>query len=278
MNSLKQVIINAVVKVSEDPKYEGLTYATPGEARRDFIKALIAELFPECPDCMLPEDEHSPAVVVVAEVDGGGEPAKEKKKRAPKKKAEAPVEEVEAPVAEAAPEKKKRAPKKKEEAPVAEVAVVEVPAAVAEAAPEKEKKKRAPKAKAEGAVNHPKKLNKTEENKVKGIAKELKVEAKDEDVLAYLNGLSAEEYAAKSFDEHVRTFLSPKETAVAETVAKRGLLVEFKDKDYWVDPETKKVYATSGPVDEHIGDVGMLEFEEMEIPEYIPEDLQEIAN
>jgi hypothetical protein len=282
MNSLKQVIINAVVKVSTDPKYEGKEYGTSEEARRDFIKALIAELFPECPDCVIPGDVQSPAVVAVAEEkDGGGpvgESGKEKKKRAPKKKeAEAVVEDA-APaaeaVAEAAPEKKKRAPKKKEtEAVVEAEAVVEV---VAEAAPEK--KKRGPKAKAEtAAVNHPKKLNKTEENKIKGIAKELKVEG-DVDVLAYLNGLSAEEYAAKSFEEHVRALLTPKETAVEETVAKRGLLVEFKDKDYWVDPETKKVYSTNGPVDEHIGHVGMLEFADMEIPDHLPEDLEEIVN
>jgi len=125
MNSLKQVIVTAVIKVSEDPKYGSREYATSEEARRDFIKALIAELFPECPDCVLPEDVQSPAVVV-AEADGGGEPVKEKKKRAPKKKAEAPA----APV-------------------VAEVAAVEAPAAVAEAAPVKEKKKRAPKKKEE---------------------------------------------------------------------------------------------------------------------------------
>jgi hypothetical protein len=65
---------------------------------------------------------------------------------------------------------------------------------------------------------------------------------------------------------------------VEETVAKRGLLVEFKDKDYWVDPETKKVYSTNGPVDEHIGHVGMLEFADMEIPDHLPEDLEEIVN
>jgi len=288
MNSLKQVIVSAVIKVSTDPKYEGKEYGTSEEARRDFIKALIAELFPECPDCMIPGDVQSPAAEVVVEVPVIAEaaPVKEKKKRAPKKKEEAaevvaPVEEaVVVVVSEEAPvkEKKKRAPKKKADAPAEEVAVVEAaPVEAPAAAPEK--KKRGPKAKAEGAaVNHPKKLNKTEENKVKKIATELKVEAKDDDVLAYLNGLSAEEYAAKAFDEHVRTFLTPAETVVEEKVAKRGLLVEFKGKDYWVDPETKKVYATNGPVDEHIGDVGMMEYEEMEIPEHLPEDLEEIAN
>jgi hypothetical protein len=259
MNSLKQVIVNAVVKVSTDPKYVGKEYSTSDAARRDFIVALIAELFPECPDCVIPGDVQSPAVVEqVVEVaeqehDGGG-PVPTKEKKAPKKRAPKAKADAEAPV-------------------VVEAAPAPAPA------PAKEPKKRAPKAKAEGsAVNHPKKLNKTEENKVKKIATELKVEAKDEDVLAYLNGLSAEEYAAKTFDEHVRTFLTPKETAVAETVAKRGLLVEFNGNDYWVDPETKKVYATNGSVDEHIGHVGMLEFADMEIPDHLPEDLEEIVN
>ena len=253
MNSLKQVIVNAIMKVSADPAYAGREYPTSEEARRDFIVALIAELFPECPECVFPSDVQSSGNVDV-NAEGGGPvaPAKEKKKRAPKK---APVVE-EKTVEEKTP------------------AVVEVP--VTEAAPEK--KKRAPKAKAADAVNHPKKLNKTEENKVKKLAKELKVEAKDEDVLTYLNGLSAEDYAAKSFDEHVRTFLTPpKETAPVEAVAKRGLLVDFKGKDYWIDPATKKVYETNGSVDEHIGHVGMLEFAEMEIPDHLPENLEEIC-
>lgn len=269
MNSLKQVIVTAIVKVSEDPKYGAREYATSEDARRDFIMALIAELFPECPDCVLPGTP-----VPEQQADGGGPKAETLPERVAKRKATKEEKEAEKAAKEAekkAKEEAKEAEKKaKEEAKAAKEKEKEKPAAPA-------KKRAAPKPKAEGAVNHPKKLNKTEENKVKKIAKELKVEGEG-DVLAYLNGLTAEEYAAKTFDEHVRTFLTPKETAPVETVTKRGLLVEFKGKDYWVDPETKKIYATNGPVDEHVGHVGMLEFEEMEIPDHLPEDLAEIAN
>jgi hypothetical protein len=302
MNSLKQVIINAVSKVSTDPAYGAREYASPAEARDDFIRTLIAELFPESPEFMLPSAVHASEVTVGVEV-------KEKKKRAPKKKEEAaaagPVEgwggeEVVVPAVPEVKEKKKRAPKKKEDAPATSAEESDggsVPVAVEEKkkrAPKKkeetpaapaeesvaveEKKKRAPKKKEEGAaVNHPKKLNKTEENKVKSVAKELKVEADETKVLEYLNGLSAEDYAATSFEGHVRAFLAPKEVNAEEKVAKRGMLVEFKGVDYWISPDTKKVYATTGSVDEHVGHVGMLEFADMEIPDHLPEDLEEIV-
>lgn len=304
MNSFKQVIVNAVIKVSLDPNHVDIVYDTQEQARDAFVKALIAELFPESPEYMLPSTEQVSEVrsykqhndmhyaaatsAVRAEIRRGAPaaagagaeeaPVKEKKKRAPKKKEEAapveaptsaPAEEKkDAPVEAPVEEKKKRAPKKAAPA-----------AAGAGEAPVEEKKKRGPKPKVvEAAVNHPKKLNKTEENKVKSISKELKVETDDAKVLEYLNGLSAEEYAAKSFDEHVRAFLTPTVAVVEEKVAKRGLLVEFQGKDYWIDPETKKVYATTGSVDEHVGHVGMLEFAEMEIPPYDPNELDVIEN
>lgn len=281
MSSLKQVIVNAVIKVSADPAYTTREYGTSEEARADFIKALIAELFPECPDFMMP------SAVQVSEVRSYKEQTEARAmaaisavnaeiRRGATKTAPNTEEQVDGGGPAPEKEKKKRAPKKKEAVPVVEAAPVA--AGAGEAAPEK--KKRGPKPKVvDGAVNHPKKLNKTEENKVKSVAKELKVEADDTKVLEYLNAMPPEEYAVKSFDEHVRAFLTTKDVAVVEEkVAKRGLLVEFNGKDYWIDPETKKVYTTTGSVDEHVGHVGMLEFEAMEIPEYVPEDLAVIAN
>ena len=47
MSSLKQTIVAAVMRVTSDSKYQDRQYKTPQEARDDFIKGLLAELFPE---------------------------------------------------------------------------------------------------------------------------------------------------------------------------------------------------------------------------------------
>ena len=274
MNSLKQVIVNAVVKVTTDPLYAAREYATSQDARADFIKALIAELFPECPDCVLPSAVHaSEVVVVVEEVDGGG-PVKEKKKRAPKKKEEAVAEaetkqEAVVPavvIAEAEPEKKeKKKPGPKPKAKAAEPAAAGAEQPAAEE-PVKEKKKPGPKPKpkAEGPVNL-EKLNPTQTKKLKSIADELKVEADKKAFHEYLNSLPKEEYDAKTFDDHARAFLAPA-PAAEEPVLTKCAKVEWKGTVYLVDPETKKVYAPRGTINEHVGHVGMLEFEGLEIP------------
>lgn len=270
MNSLKQVIVNAVVKVSEDPMYANREYETSQLAREDFIKALIAELFPECPDFVLPSAEQASEVrsyreqnathyaaamsAVRAEIrrgarkeepaaagsgepeqkeeaDGGGEPVKEKKKRAPKKKAEAPA-------AAGAGE------------PVAE--------------PEKKKAGRKPKAAAAGPQNLDK-WNPAQTNHFKTIAKELKVDGDKKAFQAHVNAMSKEEFDAVTFDEHVRRFLTPI-PVVEEVTLTKCARVEWLGEEYLVDPETQKVYKPDTDGNKHVGHVGMLEFEGMELP------------
>jgi len=254
MNSLKQVIVNAVIKVSEDPLFTGREYATSEAARSDFIKALIAELFPECPDCVLPSAVHASE-----EKDGGGDPApaKETKKRAPKTKSKQP-----AAAGSGEPEKKEEEPVKEKKKPGPK------PKAAAagsgdEAPAEKKKAGRKPKPVAEGPVNL-EKFNPTQQKKFKAVADELKVEGDKKAFHDYLNGLSKEDYDAKTFEEHARTFLSPPETT-AETLSKctRVEWPEGSGKVYFVDPETMKIYETQGNVDVVVGHVGMLEFAEM---------------
>lgn len=260
MNSLKQVIVTAVIKVSSDPIYSGKEYATPEEARGDFIRALIAELFPECPTFVLPSAVHASESVGVGV---------ETKKRAPKVKketpvaAEAPVPEpmtAEAPVAEPGKETKKKAPKVKKETPTGE--------AVAE--PVKEKKKSGPKPKGlpEGPFNL-EKLNPTQTKKLKSIGEELKVEVNKKTFQEFLNSLSKEDYDAKTFDEHARSFLTPPAAPVAEPEFTKCARVEWPEDSgvtYLVDPETQRVYLPCGDVNEYVGDVGMLEFEGLVLP------------
>lgn len=55
MASLKQTIVNAIIKVTqENPALNVDGQAPFEEARNDFIRCLMKELFPECPDVDLP--------------------------------------------------------------------------------------------------------------------------------------------------------------------------------------------------------------------------------
>jgi hypothetical protein len=239
MNSLKQVIVNAVIKVTTDPVYLGREYPTSEDARDDFIKALIAELFPECPDCVLPSAVQA-SVVVAEEKDGGGEPAKEKKKRTPKAKKDAPAAAGAAePVAQ----------------PVAEPVV------------EKKKPGRKPKV-VEGSHNLDK-WNPSQTNLFKALTKELKVEGDKKAFQEHVNAMSKEEFDGSTFEEHLRRFLTPKPAADDGAILTKCARVEWPEgsgKTYLVDPETQKVYEPSGDVNKHVGHVGMLEFEGLEIP------------
>ena len=308
MNSIKQVIVNAVYKVSEDPQYANKDYPTPQDARADFIKSLIAELFPDNPS--VPESTYVAPVVVA-----------EKKKRAPKAKkveevvVEAKTEEVkvEVPVVAEAKvevpevevkEKKKRAPKaKKVVEEVKPEVVVETKTevvttdmkhkeVVAEVKPEepKEKKKRAPKAKKEAVAEEVKTEEVKEEKKPK-TKKEKEEKPKNVEKLSptdtkKLKAIADE--AKQEFDKKaVLAYLNglEKETldsktleehardfyAPKETMVEKELLcVEFKGEEYCVDTDSTpmKVYKSEGEVDKLVGHVGALEFAEMVIPSY----------
>jgi hypothetical protein len=135
------------------------------------------------------------------------------------------------PAAEEKPKKKGGRPKKEKDA----------------AAGEKEKK-------------NLEKINPTQKKAMKKINDD--VDAKD--FLAYVNGLSEDEYKSKTFEDHVRAFVEPKKEDVQERVL---LPVQFKGKEYFVDPETKKVYEAGDDVDKLVGHVGMLAFKDMVVPE-----------
>lgn len=101
MASLKQTIVNAIIKVTqENPALNVDGQAPFEEARNDFIRLLMKELFPECPDIVLPTDADRVTIPTPDPVDSLTEQVKtlkieEKKKPAPRKpkakKEEAPV-------------------------------------------------------------------------------------------------------------------------------------------------------------------------------------------
>ena len=202
-SSLKQTIVDAVMRVTTDPKYSNRSYETPEAARDDFIKGLIAELFPESPEVVFPSPKQE-------------------------------EQQVEIPVLEEA---------------MAKLSLEEKP---------KEKKKPGPKPKPkpEGPINI-EKLNPTQTKKLKAASEG----ADKKQFLAYLNGLTPEEFDNKKFEDHINDFLTPKpKTAQLELIE-----VEFGGEEYLVDPNTKKVYKENGSVCEHVGDVGLAKFADMEI-------------
>lgn len=226
MASLKQTIVNAILKVTQENPALNVEGQAPFEdARNDFIRCVIKELFPECPDVVLPTTTE----VVIPKIETD------------------PVEQLTEQIKTLTVEEKKPAEKKKP-------------------APRK------PKAKAPG-VNI-KSLNKTQEKKLEKVAKDHKLETTKEALLDYLNGLTPEDFDAKKFEDHILDCFKPK-AKEDEKVPTELVVVEFEEKEYYVDEKSKKVYVPKGEPDadgnypgwEMVGYVGMAAFEKMVIPE-----------
>lgn len=206
MTSFKQLIVSAIYKISEEnPALNVEGQMSAEEARNDFIRKLIAELFPECPDITLPASSMSVTIPIIK--------AEEKKKRG-----------------------------------------------------------RKPKAVTTGNIE---KLNPTQTKKLKQIAQEMKVEGDKQVLLDYLNGVTAEEFEAKKFEDHVRDCFAPKNDSEPEKIQMNLVIVEFEGKDYYVNEESKRVYVPKGEPDddgmytgwEPVGYVGMAAFKEMTLDE-----------
>ncbi len=297
MSSLKQLIFNALFKAAtkevDEVEHE---YATKEEARDQYIKLVMAELFPG--------EEIPPTPQTADPV-----PEKPKKAKAPKKakKAEAPVEAAPAPpavavlVEETVPEevtvpmpaaagagspKKAASPKKPKQtteekeaakaAKEAEKAKAKEEAAAAKAKAKEEAKaaKEAEKAKAKAEMNLAK-MDPTWRKALKEAEKDKeKAKALEAPLLAYLNAMTNAAFNGKGAKEHVANFLAtqaaPDAPAPADELIDANLEVaEFNGKEYYVNPETKRVY--EGELDEDgtlkvtrpVGYVGMAEFKDM---------------
>jgi NADH dehydrogenase/NADH:ubiquinone oxidoreductase subunit G len=290
---MQQLIFDTLYRAATPVGGTTEEYATPEDARDAFIAKVMGDLFP---GFQMPTEA----------------PVKEKKARkprSPKKEAEPVPAVVEVPVVAEAPVKEKKARKPKKEAePVAEAAAeVALPAS-----PEKEKKKRAPmteeakaaaKAKREAKKNtnnevdalatavaamtvtepNLKKMDPTWKKHLKTVAKAQSREVTKEveaELLSYLNRLTKEEFANKKAEEHVGMFLAPQtaSNAAAEPAERKEPvdldIVEFNGQDYFVNPETKRVYEGEGTYDDDtgawtsykpVGYVGMAAFAEMKL-------------
>ena len=297
--SLKQLIISAIIKVSEEnPLLNHPDAKTANESRDQFIQLLMNELFPEAEV----ESTHITVPVVPVEAPAAPTPTKkrgpmtEEAKAAMKAKkaanaaakqaaeAPAPVPEpvvVEAPAAPTPTKKRgpmteeaKAAMKAKKAAnaaakaapvpePAAEPVVVEAPAA-----PAKEKKPRAKKAVPENA--NLAKIDPTWRKHLKAADKEHAKELEPE-LLKYVNSLSNEDFHAKTTEAHVADFVASRSDGKEEAELTE---VTFEGKEYLVNPETNRVYEGEGVYDpatrewtnyKPVGTLGMAAFTEMKL-------------
>jgi hypothetical protein len=292
---MQQLIYETLYRIATPVDGTTEEYATPEAARDAFIAKVMAALFPPF---QMPVPAAESKTIVVAE------PKKEKKARKPKEpaaagagtpktkspKTKSPKTEtavVEVPVVTQSPPKEKKAKKTKAAPAPAEAADVPLPESPKEKkkrAPKSEEEKAAAKAKKEAKKAAPaeeanlKKMDPTWKKHLKAIAKAQSKEVTKEleaELLGYLNSLTKEEFASKKAEEHVATFFYPQtasNAAAEEKVATDLEIVEFKGVDYFVNPETKRVYEGVGARDDDtgayenykaVGYVGMAAFEGM---------------
>jgi hypothetical protein len=310
MSSIKQLIINAVMKVSaEDPALNREGAPTADEARDLFIARLVAELFPEHGNessaIVVPVVEPvapatTPAKKLTKEEKEAAKAAKAAEKEAAakaKEEAKAAKEAAKAASPKTSPEEKKAAKeaekaaaaKAKEEAKAAAAAAKEAEKAAAKAAKEAEKeaakaakaaekeaaKKTSPKKAAEVVLPaSPKpepnlaKIDPTWRKTLKEADKD-NAKALEPELLKFLNAMSNADFHGKTAREHVAAFIASRAPA-AEPAAQVDLeVVEFNGKDYYVNPETKRVYegVTNAEgeltVTRPVGYVGMADFKDM---------------
>lgn len=253
--SIKQLIISAIIKVSEEnPLLNHEDPKTAIESRDQFIQLLMNELFPEA------ELETTHITVPVVPAPAPVDPPTPTKKRGPM------TEEAKA----AMKAKKAANAAKKAETPVPVVPVpVEAPVVVpAPAAPVKEKKPRAKKAVPENT--NLAKIDPTWRKHLKAADKEHAKELEPE-LLKYVNSLSNEDFHAKTTEAHVADFVASRSDGKVLTELTE---VTFEGKEYYVNPETKRVYEGEGVYDEAtqqwtnykpVGYVGMAAFTEMKL-------------
>jgi hypothetical protein len=277
MSSLKQTIINAVIKVSaSNPANDREGGPTADEARDSFIAMLVEELFPN-------------------EAEKPKKAAKKAAKAESPKKAEAPK--VEEPKVEEEPKKKGRGPMTEEAkaamaakraATIAAKKAGSVEAVTEQLAQMKVEDEPTPAQVAAGggkaakaAKASPKKAAKAEVNLAKidptwrKLLKEAdKDKAKEHEpaLLAFLNAMTKEAFNGKGAKEHVANFLASlggAGPAEVEMVPADLVVIPFKGTDYYVNEETKRVYegvmGEDGTltVTRPVGYVGMADFKEM---------------
>jgi hypothetical protein len=261
--SIKQLIISAIIKVSEEnPLLNHEDPKTAIESRDQFIQLLMNELFPEAEL----ESTHITVPVVPAPVPAPvavpAEVPTPTKKRGPMTE--------EAKAAMKAKKAANAAAKAETPVPVVPVPVeapVVVPAPI-EAPPAKEKKPRKKAAVPENA--NLAKIDPTWRKHLKAADKEHAKELEPQ-LLEYVNSLTNEDFHAKTTEAHVADFVASRSDGKVLTELTE---VDFEGKTYFVNPETKRVYEGEGVYNEStqewtnmkpVGYVGMAAFTEMKM-------------
>ena len=283
--TMEQLVYNTLYKAATPVDGSTEEFATPELARDVFIARVMKELFPSF---------QMPSTTPAA-----ASPAKKEKKKPKEKKAdEIPLPNspaVTAPPAatESPKEKKKRGPmteeakaamKAKREAKRTATTDVDALANAVAAMTVEEKPVKTKKAKVAEDANLAK-IDPTWKKHLKTVAKAQGKEVTKDveaELLGYLNRLTKEEFAAKKAEEHVTEFLRPQtgSNAAAEPVEQKPPVdldvVDFNGQDYFVNPETKRVYEGEGTYDDDtgawtnykpVGYVGMAAFAEMKLEE-----------
>jgi hypothetical protein len=263
-SSLKQLIVNAIIKVSAtDPAMSHEGGPTHEEARDSFIKLLLAELFPENSDMPSPKVKKVKA-----------------KKEAPEV-VPVPLTADQIPLPASPGEKKKRGPMTEEAKAAmkakrdATIAAKKSPTEVA--APVEEKPKKAPKAK-KAAVPEDANLQKidpTWRKHLKKAAGDKYTKEQEAGLLTFLNDMGKDAFNGKKAEDHVNAFLGEKPAKPADDMVDAELtVVEFNGKEYYVNPETKRVYEGQGEYDDDaetwttmkpVGYAGMAAFADMDL-------------
>jgi hypothetical protein len=290
MSSFKQLIVNAIIKVTHaNPSLDRPDGPSATEARDEFIASLVAELFPENTFVHIKKSKVAEASPVVEKKKRG--PMSDEAKAAMKAKRDATIAAKSAgnsPVAaEVKPTKAKKA--KVDPVPEGTGTLVADPEPKKSPKAKKVKEEKSPKAKkvkeaAEEKTPKAKKAAVAEDANLQKIdptwRKHLKKAAGDKyakeqeaGLLTFLNALDKAAFDAKRAEDHVKEFLAQSGPADGKVEAE-VIIVEFNGKEYYVNPETKRVYEGEGEYDDEtetwttmkaVGYAGMAAFADMEL-------------
>jgi hypothetical protein len=290
MSSFKQLLVNAIIKVTHaNPSLDRPDGPSATEARDEFIASLVAELFPENTFVHIKKSKVAEASPVVEKKKRG--PMSDEAKAAMKAKRDATIAAKSAgnsPVAaEVKPTKAKKA--KVDPVPEGTGTLVADPEPKKSPKAKKVKEEKSPKAKkvkeaAEEKTPKAKKAAVAEDANLQKIdptwRKHLKKAAGDKyakeqeaGLLTFLNALDKAAFDAKRAEDHVKEFLAQSGPADGKVEAE-VIIVEFNGKEYYVNPETKRVYEGEGEYDDEtetwttmkaVGYAGMAAFADMEL-------------
>jgi hypothetical protein len=279
MSSFKQLLVNAIIKVTHaNPSLDRPDGPSATEARDEFIASLVAELFPENTLVHIKKSKVAEASPVVEKKKRG--PMSDEAKAAMKAKRDATIAAKSAGNSPVAAEVKPTKAKKAKVDPVPEGTGTLVADPEPKKSPKAKKVKeaaeeKAPKAKKAAVAEDAnlQKIDPTWRKHLKKAAGDKYAKEQEAGLLTFLNALDKAAFDAKRAEDHVKEFLAQSGPADGKVEAE-VIIVEFNGKEYYVNPETKRVYEGEGEYDDEtetwttmkpVGYAGMAAFADMEL-------------